>query len=223
MRLHHFTWDDPEADPGLYWEFLRLRKRMFVDERHWPMPCHKGAEFDFYDLPFARYLFLTADNGRLLAGLRMIRTDNVVEYNGQTLTYMIRDAWRGELPTIPASVVTKAPPCDADTWELSRIVSVGGVRATGMLVRGVGEAVRRLGGRRTIFLGSPQFVMLGRLLGFSVAAAGPLIAEQESDSNSYQALITNVVPEKSKPFPMPAMIWPGADAPAIDAPVMMSA
>jgi acyl homoserine lactone synthase len=208
MKLHHFTWEDPNANPALYWEFLRLRKKMFVDGRRWPMPCFRGAEFDFYDLPFASYLFLTDDNGRLVAGLRMIRTDNVVEYNGQTLTYMIRDAWRGTLPTIPPDVVSAPPPCDAHTWELSRIVSIGGVRATGMLVRGVGEAVARLGGTRTIFLGSPQFIMLGHLLGFKVATAGPLITEKESKDSSYQALITNVVPDKRKPFPMPSMIWP---------------
>jgi N-acyl-L-homoserine lactone synthetase len=218
MQLHHFTWDDPDSNPALYWEYLKLRKTMFVDGLRWPMPCFKGAEFDFYDLPFASYLFLTDDSARLVAGVRMIRTDNRIAYHGQTVTYMIRDAWRGAFDTIPRHVTQGPPPCDARTWEISRIVSVGGVRATAMVIRGVCDLVHRLGGTRTVYLASPQFFALGKLLGFSVKALGPVIREDGSDEHSYQALETDVVPRKRTPFPAPAL-----DLRRIDEPEAMTA
>ncbi|ESQ14812.1 MAG: hypothetical protein N838_30985 [Thiohalocapsa sp. PB-PSB1] len=191
MEIQHFTWDSKTGDTRLYWDYLRLRKRIFVDERHWPMPCFKGAEFDFYDLPFASYVFLTHKDGSLAAGLRLIRADNVVDYNGQRLTYMINDAFHRRLPTIPRQVSNQPPPTDSRTWELSRIVSTGGLKATGLLVKGAADVIRQLGAKRMIFLGNPQFRKLGHYLGFDVEALGPVIGSAESDAEDarYQAMV----------------------------------
>jgi predicted GNAT family N-acyltransferase len=183
MEIQHFTWDSKTGDTRLYWDYLRLRKRIFVDERHWPMPCFKGAEFDFYDLPFASYVFLTHKDGSLAAGLRLIRADNVVDYNGQRLTYMINDAFHRRLPTIPSpDMSTSPPPTDSPTWEISRIVSVGGVRATGH-----GDPrVRRSGApawRHQNRLSGVAAVLCPRqaILGFRRQGLGPGHREDESD------------------------------------------
>lgn len=85
---------------------LRLRKAVFIDRMYWPLYQYDTIEFEQYDTFNAVYL-IAHDGAQVLGGARLIRTDQVIATGKIKYSYMIRDAYNGHLPRIPAIFASK--------------------------------------------------------------------------------------------------------------------
>jgi N-acyl-L-homoserine lactone synthetase len=99
-----------------FWDFLRLRKDVFVDQLKWDIPHNETIEMDQYDTPVAHYSLVMQD-GVVVGGARAMATTATWGEH----TYMLRDAYSGKLPHIPAQVMSVeiASPM---VWECTRLV-----------------------------------------------------------------------------------------------------
>lgn len=100
---------------SLFTDTLRARKKTFIDKLHWDLPQTMGMEFDQYDTPFSRWVTITVD-GIVKAGMRITPTRAQV----MAYSYMLRDAQRGLLDSMPRDILYEPAPVDTKTWEVSR-------------------------------------------------------------------------------------------------------
>lgn len=100
----------------LYTEFLRARKRVFIDTKHWELPHVDGMEFDQYDTPQSRSV-VVHEFGQVLAGIRLLPTTAQCG----CYSYMLRDAQRGLLAGIPPHVLYEKAPVANHIWEATRL------------------------------------------------------------------------------------------------------
>lgn len=84
---------------------FRLRYRIFVERRHWTVPCWDGMEFDQFDTPATAYFVWRDDTGEARGIARIAPTQ---------LPYMLQTLW-------PDMVTNEPLPCDPKVWEGSRI------------------------------------------------------------------------------------------------------
>lgn len=96
--------------------FLRARKRTFIDRLHWDLPHTEGMEFDQYDTPQCRWVAVH-EYGEILGGFRLLPTTAKCGI----YTYMLRDAQRGLLDSIPQDCLFIDAPVEARIVEASRL------------------------------------------------------------------------------------------------------
>ena len=108
---------------GLVLSFLKLRKEVFIDRMDWPLYHFQSIEFEQYDTFNAVYI-IVHENGKVLGGARLIRTDQCVGTGTVRYSYMIRDAHQGLLPGMPTELCDSDPPARSDTWELTRLATL---------------------------------------------------------------------------------------------------
>jgi len=100
----------------LYTEFLKARKRVFIDDKHWDLPHVDGMEFDQYDTPQSRAV-VVHEFGEVLAGIRLAPTTA----RCGCYSYMLRDAQRGLLEGIPPYILYEKAPVARHIWEATRL------------------------------------------------------------------------------------------------------
>ena len=100
----------------LFANVLRARRESFIVRNRWDLPETMGMEFDQYDTPVSRWLAVHDDTGRVLAGVRLTPTTA----RCGIYSYMIRDAQRGLLESIPADLLFDTAPVEPGTWEVTR-------------------------------------------------------------------------------------------------------
>ncbi len=96
--------------------YLRARKRTFIDRLHWDLPHTEGMEFDQYDTPQCRWVAVH-EYGEILGGFRLLPTTA----NCGIYTYMLRDAQRGLLDSIPQDCLFIDAPVERRIVEASRL------------------------------------------------------------------------------------------------------
>ena len=96
--------------------YLMARKSVFIDRMHWQLPETQGMEFDQYDTPLCRWVIIH-EFGEVLAGIRLVPTTAQVGL----YSYMLRDAQRGLLESIPDDVLFFDAPVEERMWEASRL------------------------------------------------------------------------------------------------------
>ena len=99
-----------------FYDFLRLRKRFFIDGLGWDIPNDGTVEMDQYDTPLARYSLVEHD-GRIIAGARCQSTSAT----WGAYSCMMRDASHGLLADIPKDLFDPAQ-CSPELWEGTRLV-----------------------------------------------------------------------------------------------------
>lgn len=104
------------AHGELFANILRARRESFIVRNNWDLPETMGMEYDQYDTPESRWLAVHDADGRVLAGVRLTPTTG---QNGP-YSYMIRDAQKGLLESIPPDLLENDAPVDKDTWEVTR-------------------------------------------------------------------------------------------------------
>lgn len=112
----------------LFAELLRARHRTFIQRANWDLPQADGMEFDQYDTPASRWVAVH-DLGQVLAGVRLTPTT----HRCGIYSYMIRDAQRGLLGSIPTDLMAGEAPVAHHIWEGSRIFVSPGVPAANRL------------------------------------------------------------------------------------------
>jgi len=95
---------------------LKARKQSFIVQNNWDLPEAEGMEYDQYDTPASRWIAVH-EGDSILAGIRLTPTTAKCGM----YTYMIRDAQRGMLDSIPSDLLNFEAPVDPDIWESSRV------------------------------------------------------------------------------------------------------
>ena len=100
----------------LFANVLRARRESFIVRNKWNLPETMGMEYDQYDTPQSRWLAVHDQAGQVLAGVRLTPTTA----RCGVYSYMIRDAQRGLLDSIPDDLLFGEAPVDPRTWEVTR-------------------------------------------------------------------------------------------------------
>lgn len=188
MDLITFTLADLHMHGSAFYDFLKLRKRFFVDELGWDIPHDDDVEMDQYDNPTAHYALVLRD-GEVIGGARAMAT--TAKWGSHS--YMLGDALKGKLIDIPPSVM--AANVETETmWECTRLVMSNEVDShadrsmcLGMIVQGLVEVAVENGAERLMSLSPLALMRALRQLGFAAERIGePYL--NEGDGRRYAVL-----------------------------------
>ena len=172
------------AHGELFANMLRARHELFIQHNRWDLPHAMGMEYDQYDTPASRWVVVHDELGQVLAGNRLTPTTSKCG----VYTYMIRDAQRGLLETIPANLLhDEAPVCDT-VWESSRLFVSHRVpanrrrRVHAQLVYELGKAARELGATSCLTLLAANWPRWSQRVGVDMTAMGPVMTIEGVDN-----------------------------------------
>lgn len=192
--LHH---PEDAAKHDLIHSFAQLRKSVFIDDMRWQLFHADDLEFEQYD-GFDTTYVIAHQNRKAIGGARLRRTDQT---NG-VYSYMIRDAWKGMLSSLPQNLTYDEPPVHPEIWELTRLaVSLNGRQVTQALLRCANNYLYGLGAKSCLFLGPPAFLRLSKQLGWLPDRRGPLVGNHDGKFLVFECYITS--PDKLTPISDP--------------------
>ncbi len=173
MQSITFDLSDLHRYGTAFYDYLRLRKRFFVDTLGWDIPHNDSVEMDQYDNPLAHYSLVLRD-GVLIGGARAMPTTSTW---GQ-YTYMLRDAVAGKLVDIPAQVMG-AEVQTPRVWECTRLVISDAVNThhdrsecLSLIVEGLADVARRHGATELMSLSPLSLMRALRQLGWQADRIG---------------------------------------------------
>ncbi|WP_417809277.1 acyl-homoserine-lactone synthase [Thioclava sp.] len=188
MHNQTFEFSQLHQHGTAFYDFLRLRKKVFVDQLGWDVPHNNDVEMDQYDTPLAHYSIVIKD-GEVVGGARAMSTTAIWGPN----TYMLRDAHLGKLDHIPAEVLPDDIASDS-VWECTRLVisdtlgtQVDRTTCLRLVVDGLVERAMERGADEMICLSSLALMRALRQVGYDVSRMGPIYRNDE-DGRSYAAL-----------------------------------
>lgn len=155
---------------------LRARHETFIQQNKWDLPEVDGMEFDQYDTPASRWIAVH-EFGQVLAGVRLTPTT----HRCGMYSYMIRDAQRGMLDTIPANLLYEEAPVASNIWESSRIFVSHRVpakfrfRVQLNLIHQMTLSARELGATEILGLIPENGPRWGRRVGLDIDVIGPVM------------------------------------------------
>ena len=158
----------------LFANVLRARRDSFIVKRAWDLPETMGMEYDQYDTPASRWVAVHDDTGRVLAGARLTPTTAQCGI----YSYMVRDAQRGVLDTIPQDLLYDDAPVDPAIWEVTRgfighdIPNSIRLRVRLLLTGQIVKAGRELNARKMIALLPANWNRWSKRAKLDVTAAG---------------------------------------------------
>ncbi len=161
----------------LFANMLRARRELFIVHNKWNLPEAMGMEYDQYDTPASRWVVVHDGEGKVLAGNRLTPTTT----RCGIYSYMIRDAQRGLLDTIPAGLLYEDAPVAEHIWESSRLFVSHDVpssirrRVHAQLIAQLGETVRGLGASHCVTLLAATWPRWADRVGVKMQAMGPVM------------------------------------------------
>ena len=161
----------------LFANMLRARRELFIVHNKWNLPEAMGMEYDQYDTPASRWVVVHDELGRVLAGNRLTPTTT----RCGIYSYMIRDAQRGLLDSIPADLLYDEAPVAETIWESSRLFVAHDVPASqrrvvhARLIAELGVAARNLGATHCLALLAASWPRWCDRVGVKMSAMGPVI------------------------------------------------
>ncbi|NEY91221.1 acyl-homoserine-lactone synthase [Tabrizicola oligotrophica] len=161
----------------LFANMLRARRELFIVHNKWNLPEAMGMEYDQYDTPASRWVVVHDVEGRVLAGNRLTPTTT----GCGIYSYMIRDAQRGLLDTIPSTLLYDEAPVAPHIWESSRLFVSHDVpaairrRVHAQLIAQLGETVRGLGASHCLTLLAATWPRWADRVGVKMKAMGPVM------------------------------------------------
>lgn len=181
MLTTTLSFDNLHANGDLFTTLFRARKHSLFMDTKWKFPETDGMEYDQYDTPASRWIAVH-ENGKVLAGVRL--TPTTAECG--VYSYMIRDAQRGLLDTLPSNLLDYEAPVASYIWEASRVFISNDVperrraRVQASLVAEMTGAARTLGASQIIGLMPAQWARWTEYLGLDVEVVGPEIDVDET-------------------------------------------
>jgi acyl homoserine lactone synthase len=157
--------------------FLRARKRTFIDRLQWNLPEADGMEFDQYDTPLCRWI-IVHEFGEILGGVRLIPTTAQCG----VYSYMLRDAQKGLLDQIPTDVLFFEAPVSKSIWEATRLFISEQVPATRRLqvqttiMESLSKAAQELGATQVIGIVPAVWSRWLRRMDLGAVPVGPRFA-----------------------------------------------
>lgn len=161
----------------LFANMLRARRELFIVHNKWKLPEALGMEYDQYDTPASRWVVVHDEQGKVMAGNRLTPTTAQCGI----YTYMIRDAQRGLLDTIPDTLLYDEAPVAEHIWESSRLFVAHDVpaairrRVHAQLISQLGDTVRSLGATHCLTLLSATWPRWADRVGVKMKAMGPVL------------------------------------------------
>jgi len=116
MQVTTLSFNNMGSYGKLFPNLLRARKQSFIIDNNWDLPEADGMEYDQYDTPASRWI-VVHEYGEILAGIRLTPTTA----RCGIYTYMIADAQKGLLDSIPSNLLYMEAPVDEHIWESSRV------------------------------------------------------------------------------------------------------
>lgn len=152
---------------------FRARRQSFIVQNKWDLPEAMGMEYDQYDTPASRWVAVH-QLGRILAGIRLTPTTA----RCGVYSYMIRDAQRGLLASIPQDLLYDTAPVDEHIWESSRVFVAHDTPQRirrlvhAHLITQMTKTARDLGAAHVLGLIPANWPRWARRCGLSIDAAG---------------------------------------------------
>lgn len=174
MQTTTLSFENMHQHGVLFSNLLRARRESFIVERKWDLPETMGMEFDQYDTPYSRWIAVH-DSASVLAGIRLTPTTA----RCGIYTYMIRDAQRGMLDSIPSNLLFEEAPVSDHIWESSRVFVSSTVPANQRakvqmnLMGELVNAARQMGATQVLGLVPAVWPRWVRRLGIEADPAGP--------------------------------------------------
>jgi len=176
MLTTTLSFDNLHNNGDLFTTLFRTRKQSLFLDTHRDIPETSGMEYDQYDTPASRWIAVH-ENGKVLAGVRL--TPTTAECG--VYSYMIRDAQRGLLDSLPSNLLDYEAPVASYVWEASRVFIASDVserrraRVQSSLIAEMTKAARTLGASQIIGLLPAEWARWTDYLGLDVEIVGPEI------------------------------------------------
>ncbi|PIE15025.1 MAG: N-acyl-L-homoserine lactone synthetase [Rhodobacterales bacterium] len=116
MQTTTLSFENMHNHGELFANLFRARKQSFIVQKNWDLPEALDMEYDQYDTPASRWIAIH-NLGEVYAGIRLTPTTA----RCGIYSYMIRDAQRGLLDTIPQDLLYEEAPVDEHIWESTRV------------------------------------------------------------------------------------------------------
>lgn len=183
-------------DDARYWhlvfDFLKLRRQVFIQKMKWQLMDDNGIEFEQYDVVGVASYVIAHRDDEVIAGARLVRCDAQIGSYPNDYSYMIRDAYLGKI-SLPSEICDEEPPNDKESWELTRLVST---EADPEVARRVLEIANNFifdqGGKQCLFLGPPGFLRMAKRYGFVPERLGKICGD---DSGKFLAFKCDIRPD----------------------------
>lgn len=162
---------------------FRARRQSFIIQNRWDLPEALGMEYDQYDTPASRWIAVH-QGGQILAGIRLTPTTA----RCGVYTYMIRDAQRGLLESIPSDLLDFEAPVDQHIWESSRVFVSHETpmairrRVHAHLITEMTKSARELGASRVLGIIPANWPRWATRCGLDVRGAGRVLEFDGYDS-----------------------------------------
>ena len=183
MQVTTLSFENLHNHGELFANMLRARHETFIQQHHWDLPEADGMEYDQYDTPASRWIAVH-ELGDVLAGVRLTPTTAKCGI----YSYMIRDAQRGLLDTIPSDLLYYKAPVEPNIWESSRIFVSPKVpaklrfRVQLNLISEMTKSARRMGATSVLGLIPENGPRWGRRVGLDIEVAGPVMEMEGANS-----------------------------------------
>ena len=176
MEVTTLSYNNLHDHGTLFADLFRARHRTFIRNNGWNLPEADGMEFDQYDTPASRWVAVH-ERGEVMAGVRLTPT----VHRCGIYSYMIRDAQRGLLETIPSTLLYEPAPVSPAVWETSRVFIARDVpseirgKVQRDLMTEMVDCAREMGAERLLGLCPSIWGRWMRRIGFQTEAAGPVM------------------------------------------------
>ncbi len=190
MQTTTLSFENMHNHGELFANLFRARKQSFIVQKNWDLPEALDMEYDQYDTPASRWIAIH-NLGEIYAGIRLTPTTT---YCG-IYSYMIRDAQRGLLDTIPQNLLYDEAPVSENTWESTRVFVSHTTpqrirrRVHAYMVGAMLKSARELGATRLIALTAANWPRWFGRCGLDAEAAGPIMFIDDGD---YQCVSINL-------------------------------
>lgn len=195
MQTTTLSFENMHNHGELFANMLRARHELFIQHNRWDLPEAMGMEYDQYDTPASRWVVVHDDDGQVLAGNRLTPTTATCGI----YSYMIRDAQRGLLETIPDNLLYEEAPVSANVWESSRLFVSHNVPANrrrivhAQLVMQIATSAQEVGAKSCLTLLNANWPRWANRVGVDMTAMGPVMEIENIDN---QVVSMNFAPDE---------------------------
>jgi N-acyl-L-homoserine lactone synthetase len=176
MEVTTLSYNNLHNHGELFANMFRARHKTFIVQNKWDLPQADGMEFDQYDTPASRWVAVH-ERGEVMAGVRLTPTT----HRCGIYSYMIRDAQKGLLDSIPDNLLFEEAPVAEHIWESSRVFVSEAVpakmrlRVQMQLIHEMVISARKLGATSVLGIIPENAPRLARRVGLDCVAAGPVL------------------------------------------------
>lgn len=177
----------------LFANLFRARRQSFIVEKRWDLPEALGMEYDQYDTPASRWIAIHDEGGQVYAGIRLTPTTA----RCGIYSYMIRDAQRGLLGSLPTDLLYEEAPVDPQIWECTRVFVLNSTpqsirrRVHAYMVDAMVRSARDQGATQLVAITPANWPRWYGRCGLTASAIGPVLFIDDGDYQCVQIDLTD--------------------------------